>query len=59
MAKSMAIKDIEDDLRDLINWIKVLNEEEEQGETKKIEDEAAEELIERIQSIAKKLGSVK
>jgi hypothetical protein len=51
-----SFKEVEDNLRDLINWIKVLNEEEEPGATKKIEDDAAEELIEKIHAIANKLG---
>jgi len=50
------IKEIEDSIRDLINFIKVKNVEEVEGEFKKIEDDAAEELIEKLREIAQKLG---
>ncbi len=51
-----AIADVEDDLRDLMNWVKVRNEEEVEGGTKKIEDDVANELIEKIKKIALRLG---
>ena len=49
-------KEVENDLRDLMNWVKVWNTEEEQGATKKVEDEEANQLTEKIQAIAAKLG---
>lgn len=48
--------EVQDDLRDLINWIQVRNKEEIEGGTKEIEDDAAAELIARIRAIAMKLG---
>jgi hypothetical protein len=49
--------DAEDKIRDLINQIKIYNEEElEMGEGKKIEDDAAEYLIEKLRDIARTIG---
>jgi len=51
------IEEIEDDIRELINLIKIKNEEEtEMGEGKKIEDDTAEELTNKLRAIATKLG---
>lgn len=50
------IKEIEDSIRDLINTIKVRNEEEVEGGFKRIEDDVAEELIKKLREIAQKLG---
>lgn len=57
-AKNKAVvASIENDLRDLINFIKIKNTEEiEVGEGKKIEDDTADELIEKIKKIAMKIG---
>ena len=49
-------KEVENDIRDLINWVKVWNTEEEAGATKKIEDAEAGQLTEKLHSIASKLG---
>lgn len=54
--EAVKIKEIEDSIRDIINLIKVKNEEEVEGGFKKIEDDAAEELIERLREIAQKLS---
>lgn len=51
-----AIKQIENKIRDLINLIEVLKQEEEPGATQKIEDEAAEELKLKLREIASTLG---
>lgn len=50
------IKKIEGKLRDLINLVSVMNEEEEEGEGKKVEDDAAKELKTKLQEIAKLLA---
>lgn len=48
---------VENELRDLINWIKLKNTEElKPGEGKKIEDDTANELIEKVKKIALRLG---
>jgi len=53
------VKAVEDKIRDLINDIKVMNEEElKEGEGKKIEDDAAEELIKKLKAIASAVGNI-
>jgi len=55
--KVVTTRDAEDKIRDLINQIKIYNEEElEMGEGKKIEDDAAEYLIEKLRDIARTIG---
>jgi hypothetical protein len=49
---------IEDDIRDLINFIEVKNEEElDAAEGKKIEDDTAAELKDKLRALAKKIGA--
>ena len=50
------LKEITNDIRDLINWVEVWNEEEKEGGTKKIENEEAEKMKEKLMAIAEKLG---
>jgi len=51
------IASVENELRYLMNFVKVKNTEElKPGEGKKIEDDTANELIEKIKAIALKLG---
>jgi len=50
------LKQVENEIRDLINWIEVWNQEEKVGGTKLIEDEQAEKIKEKLRSIAEKLG---
>jgi len=58
MANNSSIKQAEDKIRDLINWIEVLNREEiKEGEGKKIEDDAARELKAKLQEIAGIIGA--
>ena len=52
----MDTQDIADKIRDLINLVSVMNEEELEGGTKKIEDESAGQLKEKLQEIAQMLG---
>ncbi|MBD3249430.1 hypothetical protein GF336_05270 [Candidatus Woesearchaeota archaeon] len=51
-----SLKEVENKLRDLMNWVKVFQEEEEEGATQKIEDETAKQLMDKIQEISKTLG---
>ena len=46
----------EDMIRDLINYIEVLNKEEVEGDVKKIEDDAATKLTEKLRQIAQKIA---
>jgi hypothetical protein len=49
---------IEDDIRDLINFVEVKNEEElDAAEGKKIEDDTAAELKDKLRALAKKIGA--
>ena len=43
-------------IRDLINYVEVLNKEEVEGGVKKIEDDAAAELTEKLRQIAQKIA---
>lgn len=51
------IKQAENKIRDLINLISVMNQEEVEGGTKKIEDSAANELKEKLREIAEVVGA--
>lgn len=52
------VMDIENDIRDLINWVKIMNEEELKiGEGKKIEDDTANELVIKLKKLAMKVGA--
>lgn len=51
------ITEIENDIRDLINFIEVKTEEETKiGEGKKIEEDTAKELVQKLKLIATKIG---
>ena len=52
------IKEAEDALRDIMNWISVWNLEEVQEGTKKIEDGTVKELKEKLEDLAKKIGGL-
>lgn len=55
--KIKAIEAVENDIRDLVNWIELKNKEElVPGEGKKIEDDTANELVTRLKIIATKIG---
>ncbi len=53
------IIEAENAIRDLINWIEVLNQEEIEGSTKQIEDSAVEELKTKLEELAKKVSGMK
>ena len=51
------IKEIENKIRDIINWVAILNKEElKLGEGKKIEDDTAKVLKKKLQQIAQLIG---
>lgn len=52
------IKEAEDAIRDLVNWIEVWNLEEVQEGTKKIEDQTVEELKSKLEEVAKKVSGM-
>lgn len=58
MVDEAKIKEIEDSIRDIINWVKVWNLEEIEGGTKKIEDSVVEELREKLEDVARKVGDI-
>jgi|GEM_PF-6037607 len=57
--KRDTIQEIEDDIRDIINFVEIKRLEElEVGEGKKIEDDTATELIDKLKQLAAKIGRV-
>lgn len=52
------IKEAENAIRDLINWIEVWNLEEVEGGVKKIEDGTVEELKAKLEDISKKVSGM-
>ena len=52
------IKEAEDAVRDLINWIEVWNLEEVQEGTKKIEDSTVDDLKAKLEELAKKISGL-
>jgi len=54
------IKDVEDEIRDLINIVEIANQEElKVGEGKKIEDDTKRYLVKRLRALAVKVGQIK
>lgn len=51
-------KKAEDSIRELINMITVMKEEELEGVTTKIDPEAAEELTTKLEKLAKQVGEI-
>ena len=60
MAKSNkpSVKEAENMIRDIINWIEIWNLEEIQDGTKKIEDSVVEELKAKLEALAKKVSGL-
>ena len=52
------IKEAENAVRDIINWIEVWNLEEVQEGTKKIEDKTVDELKVKLEELAKKISGM-
>ena len=47
-----------DKIRDLINWVEILKEEElEAGEGRKIEEDTAKVLVKKLKDLAQMLGT--
>jgi hypothetical protein len=53
------IKEAEDAVRDIINWIQVWNLQEVEGGVKKIEDSTVEGLKKKLEDLAKKISGLK
>ena len=58
MADEAQIKESENAIRDIINWIEVWNLEEVEGGVKKIEDATVEELKMKLEELAKKVSGL-
>ncbi|MBS3154967.1 hypothetical protein J4404_00525 [Candidatus Woesearchaeota archaeon] len=59
MADPRKVKQIENKIRDLINWIEVWNLEEiEEGSCKRIDNKTVEEMKEKLQEIAEDIGEL-
>ncbi len=54
----MEIKEVQDKIRDLINWVEVWNLEEIEGGVKKIEDDVVEQLKQKLADLSQAVGSV-
>lgn len=53
-----ATKSAEDMVRDLVNMINVMKEEEVEGVTTKVQPEAADELVAKLEELAKKVSEI-
>jgi predicted transcriptional regulator len=53
------IKEAENAIRDLINWVEVWNLEQIEGGVKKIEDETVDDLKKKLEDIAKKVSGLR
>ena len=51
-----ALKEVENMIRDLINFVEVKKQEELEGATQRIEDDTATQLQDKLRAIAEKLG---
>ena len=52
------IKETENAVRDIVNWIEVWNLEEVREGTKKIEDETVDDLKAKLEELAKKISGM-
>ena len=53
-----ATKSAEDMVRDLVNMVNVMKEEEVEGVTTKVQPEAADELVGKLEELAKKVAEI-
>lgn len=53
------IKEAEDAVRDIVNWIQVWNLQEIEGGVKKIEDSTVQGLKKKLEDLAKKISGLK
>ena len=54
----MDIKPVEDKIRDLINEVRVMQQEEDEQGCQKVMDAAAEQIVEKLEQIARAVGRV-
>ena len=47
---------IGDKIRDIINWVRVKQQEEVEGATQKVEDDAADELVKQLEVLVGLVG---
>lgn len=52
------LKEVQDKIRDIVNWVEVKNQEEVEGGVKKIEDEAASKLKEKLADLTQAVDSL-
>ena len=52
------VKEAEDALRDILNWVEVWNKEETDEGAKKIDDAVAKELKVKLEKLAKKMSGL-
>lgn len=52
------LKEVQDKIRDIINWVEVKNQEEIEGGTKKIEDEVVTKLKEKLAELTQAVDSL-
>ncbi len=53
-----ATKSAEDMVRDLVNMVNVMKEEEVEGVTTRVQPEAADELVAKLEELAKKVSEI-
>lgn len=52
------LKAVQDNIRDLVNWIEVWNLEEIEGGVKKIEDDIVEQLKQKLAELSQKVDDL-
>lgn len=52
------LKEVQDKIRDIVNWVEVKNKEEIEGGVKKIEDEVVEKLKEKLADLTQAVDSL-
>ncbi len=52
------LKEVQDKIRDLVNWVEVKNQEEIEGGVKKIEDEVVEKLKAKLAELSQAVDAL-
>jgi len=52
------LKEVQDKIRDIVNWVEVKNQEEIEGGTKKIEDEVVTTLKEKLSELTQAIDAL-
>jgi len=52
------LKEVQDKIRDIVNWVEVKNQEEIEGGTKKIEDEVVATLKEKLSELTQAIDAL-